>query len=85
MSFPRKLTNGVKSPSLMPIERENYNDGNSAPNRMQIHFFASLLMVTLSPVRAKAQFFSFQLVFINCLDRCLRFSRQNERVMPLLP
>jgi hypothetical protein len=54
MSFPRKLTNGVKSPSLMLIERPNYNDGNSAPNRMQIHFVVSLLMVTLSPACAKA-------------------------------
>jgi hypothetical protein len=54
MRFPRNIINGVKSPSLMPIERENYNDGNSAPNWMHIHFFISLLMTTLSLFHAKA-------------------------------
>jgi hypothetical protein len=65
MSFPHKLTNGVKSPSLMLIERPNYNDGNFTPNREQIHFVVNLLMVTLSPACAKAQFVSSSLSSIN--------------------
>jgi hypothetical protein len=65
MNFPHKLTNGVKSPFLMLIERENYNDGNSAPNRTQIHFFINLLMATLSPACAKARFGSSSLSSIN--------------------
>jgi hypothetical protein len=54
MSFPHKLTNGVKSPSLLLIKRPNYNDGNSTPNRTQIHSFVNLLIETLSLACAKS-------------------------------
>jgi hypothetical protein len=36
MNFPWKITNDEKSLSLMSIERENYNDGDPAPNRTHI-------------------------------------------------
>jgi hypothetical protein len=65
MRFPRKLTNGVKSPSQRLIERKNYNDGNSSPNQTQIYFPVNLLMVTLYPSCEKALFVSSRLSSIN--------------------